>query len=86
MEYEIPCIATNEGGIPSIVNNNETGFIINKNNPTELADKIEYMIEHPDIRHKMGSAGKLKFINKFTIKKFENRIKDIFNDILITNK
>lgn len=86
MEYEIPCIATNEGGIPSIVNNNETGFIINKNNPTELADKIEYMIEHPDIRHKMGSAGKLKFINKFTIKKFENRIKDIFNDILITKK
>lgn len=82
MEYSIPCIATNEGGIPSIIEENKTGFIIKKHSPEEIADKIEYLMEHPEQRIAMGKAGKEKFLREFTLNKFENRMKDILEDCI----
>ena len=82
MEYGIPCIATNEGGVPCVMENEKTGFITNKNSPKELADKIEYLMDHPEECKKMGKAGRFKFENEFTIEKFENRMKNILNEIL----
>lgn len=82
MEQNIACIATNEGGIKAIIDENKTGFVISKNSPKELANKIEFLIDHPDLCKKMGKAGRIKFENEFTIKNFENRIKDILNKIV----
>ena len=82
MEYGIPCIATNEGGVPCVMENEKTGFIINKNSPKELADKIEYLMDHPEECKKMGKAGRFKLENEFTIEKFENRMKNVLNEIV----
>lgn len=82
MEQNIACIATNEGGIKAIIDENKTGFVINKNSPIELADKIEYLINNPELRIEMGKSGRIKFENEFTIEKFENRMKNILNEIV----
>ena len=42
-----PCISTNEGGIPGIIEEGKTGFIVEKHSPQQLAEKIEYLIDHP---------------------------------------
>lgn len=80
MEYGIPCIATNEGGIPSIVENNKTGYIVGRQNPQALAEKITFLLDHPEICKEMGKAGKEKFLKEFTLEIFENRIKEILID------
>lgn len=77
MESGITCISTQEGGIPDIIEENITGYIINKQQPQLLADKIEYLIDHPDLCQYMGKKGKEKFQNKFTLKKFEATIIEI---------
>lgn len=77
MEYELPCISTFEGGIPSIIEEGKNGFLIEKHNPQQLADKIIYLIKNPQICTTMGKAGKEKFLKEFTIDKFETRIKNI---------
>lgn len=77
MEYSIPCISTNEGGIPEVIDNGITGYIVEKKNPQALADKIEILINNPDLCKSMGKAGKKKFLAEFTLDKFENRLKDI---------
>ncbi len=41
MVSEIPVVATNEGGISDFLFNNETGFVVEKDSPRELAKKIE---------------------------------------------
>lgn len=82
MEHALPCIATDEGGISDIVDDGETGFIVSKRNANILADKIEYLLIHPEERMRMGKNGYRKFNDKFTLRKFEESMADILNDCL----
>lgn len=82
MEYGVTCISTNEGGIPEVIDNGKTGFIVDKKNPHALAEKIEVLMKNPDLCKNMGAAGRKKFLEKFTLDKFENRLKDILSEVL----
>lgn len=82
MEHALPCIATDEGGISDIVDEGETGFIVSKRNANILADKIEYLLIHPEERMRMGKNGYRKFYDTFTLRKFEESMADILNDCL----
>lgn len=77
MSHGVPCITTNEGGIPCIVEDGVTGFITEKKSPTAIAEKIDNLIQHPDIRRKMGEAGRKRFLEHFTISTFEKRLTTI---------
>lgn len=80
MEYSLPCISTNEGGISAIIENKKTGYIVERQNPQALAEKIAYLLDHPEIRKEMGKAGRKKFLQEFTLEIFENRMKEILID------
>lgn len=41
-------------------------------------------MEHPQQCANMGKAGRKKFLNEFTLDKFEARIKNILEDCIIT--
>jgi glycosyltransferase family 4 len=45
MEYKLPVISTNEGGIPDIVKDGENGLICEKQNPVSLADCIAKLLD-----------------------------------------
>lgn len=82
MQHHLPCISTTEGGIPGIIDDKETGFLIEKHDFQTLADKLEYFIEHPEESERMGENGYRKFKDKFTLRKFEESMVDILNDCL----
>lgn len=82
MEQALPCISTNEGGISSIIENGNTGYLVQKHSTEKIAEKIEYLIVHPEQRIAMGKAGKEKFLKEFTLDKFEIRMKDILKDCI----
>ena len=84
MEYKLPVISTNEGGIPSIIEEGKTGYIIEKKNASALADKIELLLNNPSLCQKMGENGQKKFLAEFTIERFENRMKTLLEK-LVTN-
>lgn len=85
MEYKLPVISTNEGGIPHIVKDGENGLICEKQNPVSLADCIAKLLDDEELRVKMGSAGHEKFCREFTLDKFENRMRDILNQNLFSS-
>lgn len=80
MENQIPCISTNEGGISQIIEDGETGYIIDKRSPLLLAEKIEYLIKNTALCEEMGDNGYKKFIRDFTLQTFEKKIKDILSE------
>lgn len=85
MELCKPCIGCNEGGIPDIIDNNKTGLIVPPKDSNELANAIEKLLDNTERRVSMGIAGREKFLNYFTIEKFELRLKAILEDCLKTN-
>lgn len=82
MEHGVACISTTEGGIPGIIDDGRTGFLVPKHDAVALADKIEMFIRDTDLRHKMGGAGREKFEREFTLEVFEKRIVEIINHCL----
>lgn len=86
MQYRLPVVSTFEGAIPEIVDDGITGFLVEKNNPIQLADKIEVLINNPDLRKQMGEAGRKKFLEKYTLEVFEQNMKNVFDDILKKSK
>ncbi|MBA7485999.1 D-inositol-3-phosphate glycosyltransferase [subsurface metagenome] len=72
-----PVIAIKDiGAIPETVIDGETGILVEKQNPEEIAKAIVYLIENPDIRVKMGLAARKRFEENYTIdKNIDNMIK-----------
>jgi glycosyltransferase involved in cell wall biosynthesis len=57
------CIATKVGSIPDMIVNNETGILIDKQNPLQLYESLKFLIQNEDIRKNMGIAAQ-NSINK----------------------
>lgn len=64
---QTPVIAINEGGYKETVINNQTGFLIPRH-PQILADKITYLISHPQTARQMGQLGRQHVSQHFTWK------------------
>ena len=83
MQYGLPAISTVEGGIPDIVENNVTGFMVDQNNPVDLADKLEVLMNNDILRKKMGRAARARYEEKFTLQAFETRLQGILTELLL---
>lgn len=82
MQHHLPCISTTEGGIPGIIDDGVTGFLIEKHDFCMLADKIEYLINHPEECKIMGENGYHKYLAEFTLERFEERLVDILRNFI----
>lgn len=82
MQNNLPVISTYEGGIPNIVIDGETGFLCPKNDIDCLVEKIELLINNPELRTKMGENGRKRYEENFTLEHFENRFVNILRAIL----
>ena len=82
MQHSLPVISTYEGGIPDIVKDGETGFLVPKNDPVALAEKLELLIKNPELRNQMGQAGRKRYEELFKLDKFEKNLKNILNMII----
>lgn len=80
MQFQLPVVASDEGGIPDIVLDNQTGYIVPKNDPDKLACKLVSLINDPALREQMGAAGKKRFEENFTISQFEERMVTIMSE------
>lgn len=83
MQYGLPVISTDEGGIKDIVEDGVTGFIVQQNNPSELAEKLEILLNNNSLRLQMGKAGRAKYEKEFTLQAFETKLQEILQHLLL---
>ena len=74
MQYALPCVASEVGGISSIIHDGENGYLVEMNNPIALANSIEKLLKDADLRKNMGENGWVRFKRDFTLEAFEKRV------------
>tara|TARA_Y100000748_G_scaffold302459_1_gene304742 strand:- start:890 stop:2047 length:1158 start_codon:yes stop_codon:yes gene_type:complete len=57
MACATPVVASNVGGIPTLVDDSLTGFLIDENNPESFAEKVEELLIDNNLNYKMGQEG-----------------------------
>ena len=73
MIYKVPVVATDVGGIPEVVKNGETGFIVEARNPEALADNILFLLSNRELAQVMGENGYRLLLSKFTSEKMAEK-------------
>lgn len=54
MSYKHPVISTPVGGIPEVVHNSINGILVTPGNILEIAEALQFYIEHPEAIKKQG--------------------------------
>lgn len=67
MACGLPVVATRSGGIVEIVDDRVTGLLVPPLNPEALADGLQQLIQDKPARTTMGSSGRSRVAQKFTI-------------------
>ena len=73
-----PVIVSNIGGLPEVVIDNYTGFMIPPNNPQVLAEKIEILLLNKETRLKFGENGRRFVEEQYNYDKILNYIISIY--------
>ena len=61
---EKPVVATKVGGVPELMIDNKTGFLVKKGSDEELYEKLLLLINDEKKSQTMGKEGK-KFVSKY---------------------
>jgi glycosyltransferase involved in cell wall biosynthesis len=69
MATGLPVVSTRIGGIPEMVVDNETGFLVQPNDAGALAGAIEKVIDHRVLARRLGQAGYERAQELFSIDK-----------------
>jgi len=79
---EKPVIATNVGGIPELMKDNESGFLVNKHDHQDLHNKLELILTDSTKAVNMGKKGKEFVSNNFSWKKIAKDFITITKDFV----
>ena len=82
MAAHVPVIATKVGGIPEIVDHGLTGILVPPEDADSLSKAIKYLMENPEIRRRMGEAGRKKVENNFGFEMNIRETEKIYLDVL----
>lgn len=73
---EKPVVVTDVGGLPEVVEDGVTGFVVPPKNPEKAAAAIEKLILDKDLRVKMGRAGRKRVAKLYN---WEENVKQMIN-------
>lgn len=67
MATGLPVVATRVGGVPQVVSDNETGFLVDPVDTPAFADAISKYVRNPEMRWRHGAAGRVRILAGFSV-------------------
>ena len=66
MQFELPVVATHWRGVPAIVDDGVTGFLVEVGDAEAVADRMALLVADSSERWAMGRAGRQRYLAAFT--------------------
>jgi len=82
MLHKLPVVATRVGGMQYIVDDKETGFLVEKFNVSEIADRLEQLYLNKDLQTSLGVKGYTKAINRYTEEQYVSEVEKMYVHLL----
>ncbi len=83
MAMGLPVVSTEHSGIPELIDNGVSGYIVPERDVDALAEKMRYLIEHPEIWGEMGQAGRAYVEDHYNCDKLNDRLVEIYRELLM---
>jgi colanic acid/amylovoran biosynthesis glycosyltransferase len=75
---QLPVIISDAGGMKEGVIDGVTGFVVPENDINGFVEKIELLANDPDLRKRMGEAGRNFVVENYDINKLNEKLMQIY--------
>ncbi len=82
MACGLPVVAANIGGLPEVVDDNETGILVPVRDAQAIADALEKLIENTTLRNSFGHNGRIKVEKNYDWKMSVEKMKSLYQSVL----
>jgi spore coat protein SA len=79
MAAGLPVVATRGGALPEVVLEGETGFLVERGDSDALAAAIGKLMADPQLRQRMGAAGRARVRQLFTWERTVARLQELYD-------
>lgn len=86
MAMGLPVISTYHGGIPELVQDGLSGYLVPERDVDALADKLNLLIQHPEKWAAMGQAGRAYVEEYYDLEKLNDKLVEIYQQVLSSNQ
>ncbi len=76
-----PVIVSDIPGVRAVIKNRETGLLVEPFDSRDIAKKINFLLENPELRRKMGLKARKRVEQRYTWEKVSRRIESVFQDV-----
>jgi glycosyltransferase involved in cell wall biosynthesis len=83
-ERGLPVICTHSGGAVEIVRDGETGIVVEKNKPEQIATAIKRLANNKSLRFHMGQAGRKRVCQAFNLENQVNYFEKTLDELIIS--
>ncbi len=77
-----PLVATSVGGLPDLLAEGETGFLVPPGNPGQLAQALARLLESPELAFAMGAKARERFEGLFGLKRLAEETESAYQEAL----
>jgi glycosyltransferase involved in cell wall biosynthesis len=77
-----PVVATDVGGVRSVVEDGVTGFLCPASDHQCVADRLRALLESTETRARFGAAGRRRVLERFGHERVLNEVADLYSDVL----
>lgn len=78
MAAGLPVVASNRCGMPYMVRDGESGFLVDPNNPHDIARRLRQLLENAELRRSMGAKGREIALDRFHPAKVAARTREVY--------
>ena len=80
MSFGLPVVVSNIYALPEMVKDGETGLVAKPGDTNDLVEKLEILIKNPTLRKNTGEAARVRFMEKFWIKKTNEKLLKVYRE------
>jgi starch synthase len=81
MACETAVVASRVGGIPEVVAEGETGFLVEPANAEDLAARVNELLADPELATRFGKAGRKRAVEHFSWRTIGERTADLYKSL-----
>ncbi|WP_251929726.1 glycosyltransferase [Salinibacter ruber] len=78
----LPIITTRHNGIPDVVKDGETGFLVSEGDVEDMGEKIGYLALHPEKWPSFSETGRSRVEEHFDLTKQTRKLINIYHDVV----
>jgi phosphatidylinositol alpha-1,6-mannosyltransferase len=76
-----PVVGGNHGGIPDIIEDGVTGFLVPHGNVAQLAEKLKLLLANQPLREEMGRRGRERLLERFRFETFDAAFRAVIAEL-----